>query len=189
MLWSWIADEWITLQTRGTPWKFLRETRTLPTVASQQTYAASAMGGSFYMLWPSSGDYRARAIDGSAWWWMSPEVDYDKLRREFIPGHAPGAPVKYAATPSGGVILGPTPDRVMSIEFDVMRAPQALAEPADEPDGLPAHHRLILVWGALKRLAVDDAAGELLQRANQEWDTAFSRLWIDQGPPMEFGVG
>ena len=81
-------------------------------------------------------------------------------------------------------MLYPTPDRAVQVRIDVVRAPLTLVNVGDEPTGLPVHHRDILVWDALKRLAVDDAAGELLQRANTEYDRAWSRLWDEQGPAI-----
>lgn len=186
-LWGWVADEWEKLQSMGVMWRFLRETRSLTTVANQSAYNSTAMGGAYQRPWLSDSNYRARVIDGSSWYWMRAEMSYDDFRREFSPGHAPGQPIAYAQSPSGQMLLGPTPDRVISVEIDVVRSPAVMSHPADEPTGLPAQHQKLLVWGAMKRLAVDDAAGELLQRANNEYADAWDRLWSDQGPLISFG--
>lgn len=185
-LWGWVADEWEDLQVSGVNWKFLRETRNLPTAASQSTYAQSELGGSFQRLWPTDDFYRARVIDGSTWWWATGIIGYDEFRRLYVPGHQQSGPIAYCMTPSGSVMLGPTPNKAYTVELDVVRGPTTMVNAADEPTGLPVAHRSILVWGALKQLAVDDAAGELLQRANQNYNDAYNRLWIDQGPEITF---
>ena len=185
-LWGWVADEWDSLQASGVDWKFLRQTRTITTVPGQATYAPASMGGAFQRLWPTGDFYRARVSDGASSWWMSGAISYDEFRRLYVPGHAAGGPVAYCLTPSGSVMLGPTPDKVYSVELDVVGPVQTMAVAADTPAGLPTHHHNILAWGAMKRLAVDDAAGELLQRANHEYAEAFTRLWIDQGPEVTF---
>lgn len=185
-LWSWVADEWQSLQTNGVLWRFLRESRTLSTVAGQGEYLQSSIGGEFQAPWPADDDYRPRVIDGTNWYWMDQELTYDEFRRYFAPGHAQGAPVAYCFSPTGKLMLGPTPDRVVSIELDVVRAPTFLTLPADEPTGLPVAHQNILVWGALKRVGIADAAAEILSRANTEYAESWDRLWNAQGPVLTF---
>lgn len=185
-LWSWVSDEWESMQTSGVDWKFLRQTRTITTAQGQATYLPAVMGGELQRLWPTVESYRARVSDGATSWWMSASMDYDEFRRLYVPGHQEGGPVTYCLTPSGSVMLGPTPDKVYTVELDVVGAPAYMVNPTDAPTGLPARHHNILAWGALKRLAIDDAAAELLQRANQEYSEAFSRLWLDQGPVVTF---
>lgn len=182
-LWGWVADEWNSLQTDGTDWKFMRATASFATVAGKATYTQGEIGTSFTKFWPSDIDgYRGTVTNGAVVSLLNPERDYDALRRASLSGGTQGVPTDYALTPSMGMMLLPTPDRVVTVSVDVVRAPTVLARYDDEPTGLPAHHQNILVWGALKRLAVDDAAGELLQRANSEYDAAWSRLWDEQGP-------
>jgi hypothetical protein len=187
-LWGWVGDEWESLQTRGVMWRFLREARAITTVVGAQAYAQSTIGGEFQKPWPATeiDSYRARAVDGDTWYWMRSELSYDNFMREFVPGHAPGAPVAYAMAPDGSILLGPTPDRVMTVHLDVVRAPAVMTEAGDVPTGLPVQHRKLLAWGALKRLAIDDGAGELLGRANTEFSEAWERLWQDQGPTISF---
>lgn len=188
LLWGWISDAWQSLQTGGIDWKFLRATASFLTVANQSTYTQAQVGTAFTRLWPSELDgYRGTVMDGSVRSLLNPALDYDVLRRVALSGGTSGVPTHLAVTPALGLMLSPTPDRVVTIEVDVIRAPHVLVDPTDEPLGLPEHHQNILVWDALKRLAVDDAAVELLQRANTEYDEAWSRLWDEQGPTISVG--
>ena len=190
-LWSWIADEWQTLQTCGVPWKFMRKSVTLTTQVGKSSYTPAEIGQSFIRFWPSESEgYRPVVRDGAAFGRMEPEMSYDSFQLLVIPGALPGQPQYYAQSPVGDLLIHPTPDRVFSIDIDLVRAPLVMTATSDEPVGLPIYHRNILVWAALKRCAVDDGAGEILQRANDEYDRAWDRLWDDQGPRISVeGLG
>lgn len=187
-LWGWIADEWESLQTRGVAWRFMRTTATISLQSGKSSYSEADVGLAFQRPWPTDdeGGFRPRAFHGSSSYLLNPQVDYDRFRLIYMPGHVPGLPQLFAVTPSNSLLFGPTPDRAMTVEMDFVRPPAVMANPTDQPSGLPIQHRKILVWGALKRLAVDDAAQELLQRANTEYSEAWNRLWDDQGPVVRF---
>lgn len=184
-LWGWVSDAWEGLQTSGVNWNFLRKTRSFSTAAGQSNYTQATLGA-FQRLWPTGDFYRARVTDGTSSWLMSSLMSYDAFRRLYVPGHQAGGPLTYCLSPAGDLILGPTPDKVYTVEIDVVEAPAYMTQPSDTPTGLPTQHHNILAWDALKRLAVDDGAQELLQRANQEYGEAYTRLWIDQGPEVTF---
>lgn len=189
-LWGWVADEWISLQTKGIVWRFMRATASFSTEVGKSIYTQVEVGQPFTAAWPTDYDgYRPSAVFDGQQSLLHPERDYDTLRRLVLSGGLPSVPSHFAITPTMNLMLWPTPDRIGVIDIDLVRAPLALVLPADEPTGLPAHHRNILVWGALKRLAIDDAAGELLQRANNEYDAAWSRLWDEQGPKLVVSAG
>jgi hypothetical protein len=185
-LWALVADEWVKLQTNGILWRFMREERVVTTVAGQGVYTPAQLTWEFQAPWPSDDVYRPRVVDGTNWYWMDQELSYDEFRRAFPPGHAQGVPVAYCVSPVGNLMLGPTPDRVLSIEMDFLRAPTSLVAPADVPTGLPIAHQNLLVWGALKRVAIIDAASEILSRANTEYSEDWDRLWVAQGPALTF---
>lgn len=186
-LWNWISDAWVTMQTSGTLWRFLRKACTVTTAANQSEYAYSDFGlaAQFPRLWPAGTEYRPRVYgaNGSSWL-MRREMTYDEFRAAFVPGHQPGPPVCYALTPERKLVVGPTPDGVYTIAIDVVRPTQYLSDPGDEPTGLPVEHQLVLVWDALKRAAIDDAAPEILSRANDEYGSAHARLFIAEGPKI-----
>jgi hypothetical protein len=189
-LWGWVADEWVSLQTMGIPWRFMRATANFSTQVGKSFYTQAEVGQPFTSAWPTAYDgYRPSTVFDGAQSLLHPERDYDTLRRLALSGGLPSVPSHFAVTPSMNLMLWPTPDRIGTIDIDLVRAPLLLVAPADEPVGLPTHHRLILVWGALKRLAIDDAAAELLQRANSEYDSAWSRLWDEQGPDIAISSG
>lgn len=184
-LWSWIADEWQTLQVCGVDWKFMRKPTTFSTTIGLATYTQAAIGQSFLRCWSSEvNGYRPMVRDGASFGRLYPELTYDEFLLLNSSSQLPGVPQDFAVSPTGDLLLSPTPDRVVSIDIDLVRAPLVMVAPADEPTGLPIYHRNILVWAALKRVAVDDGAGEILQRANDEYDRAWDRLWTDQGPKI-----
>jgi hypothetical protein len=188
-LWGWIADEWQSLQSGSVDWKFLRTTATFNTVANQSVYTAAEIGQPFSRLWPATlNEYQPMATADGQSWFFEPELSYDVVRRLLLPSNQPGFPAYYAITPSGSLVIAPAPDRVVQIAIDLVREPLIMSAAADEPVGLPVRHRNILVWGALKRLAVDDASSELLGRANDEYNEAWDRLWLDQGPAITVGT-
>lgn len=182
-LWNWIADAWVTLQTDGKNWRFLRKSCTLTTVANQADYTFADLGltGNFQRLWPCNESYRARASDSFSNWPLSREMGYDDFSATFGPGAAPGAPRAYTVTPDRKLRIGPTPDGIYTVAIDVALPVQRFADPGDEPTGLPEEHQLVLVWDALKRAAIDDAAPEILARANDEHRSAYNRLFMQEG--------
>lgn len=182
-LWNWISDAWVTLQTDGKNWRFLRKGCTLTTVAGQADYSFADLGlaGNFQRLWPCNDSYRPRAADASSNWALSREMGYDDFVATFAAGTAQGAPRAYTVTPDRKLRIGPTPDAAYTISIDVVAPVQRFADPGDVPTGLPEEHQLVLVWDALKRAAIDDAAPEILARANDEHRSAYNRLFMQEG--------
>lgn len=187
-LWNWVSDAWVTLQTNGTLWRFMRLACTVTTSANvaDYNYAALGLAAQFRRLWPSNDSYRPRVSNAEgASWLMQREMAYDDFVAAFPPGHQPGPPTFYTMTPDRKLRIGPTPDGIYTIAIDVMRPTQVFSVVEDAPEGLPDEHQLVLVWDALKRAAIDDAAPEILSRANDEYSQAYARLFIDEGPKVE----
>jgi hypothetical protein len=182
-LWGWVSDSWLTLQTCGTPWNFLRQAALVPLVAAKNEYTTAEMGLvlGVQRLWLCDDYYRPRIINGIDSYGMSKELSYDAFRRQ-MDGMANGLPQFYCWTPAGTLMVGPAPDRALTMSIDVIRGESGLATETAEFAGLPTRHHNLIVWDALKRLAIHDASGEALARANKEYDDAWNRLWCDQGP-------
>lgn len=182
-LWNWISDAWISLQTDGKNWRFARTTCSFSTTATVADYDYADMGldGNFQRLWPCNDYYRPRAANASTNWALSRELSYDEFGATFLPGTAAGAPRAYTVTPDRKLRIGPTPDAAYTITIDVVRPVQRFAGPGDEPTGLPEEHQLVLVWEALKHAAIDDAAPELLAKANDKHKADYARLFLQEG--------
>lgn len=187
-LWGWVQDAWLSLETGGILWKFLRKTLPIAITAGKAEYTPTEMGmaAGVQKLWPCDDYYRpVMSGAGIASYFMQKQVDANALSRTLaLGGEAPGLPQYYAWSDAGTLLLSPVPDRDLTLTIDVVRGNVPMADEGTPPLGLPTAHHNLLVWDALKRLAIHDASSEQLARANIEYSQAWDRLWSDQGPTI-----
>lgn len=188
MVASWVNDAWRQIQQMPKGWRWKRKTAVGAIVTGDADYTAAGLGIADFGEWcPGDRDYyrprvypAATPTDYTLLQWL----DYPRFQATFLrPGQQAGVPQYWSESPDGKLLLGPTPDRDLSISIDYFDAEQVLASDLDEP-AMPSAHHMVIVWKALQEVAMFDAAPDVMQRAAKNYAAEFDDLLERQGEPM-----
>ena len=182
-LFSRVADAWRDLQNER-DWKWMRATTDAALVVDQQTYTGTELGATRFGRWrhEDSTYYVGIYIDGSPnTLWHVGECDLDTMRQQWVYRNTTvsSTPLQWCSDESQNMILGPKPRLAYKIRAQYWKAPIELEDDTDTPD-MPDRYHMLLVWGALKSLALDDAAPEARTKAEEGWSTIYGQLLRDQ---------
>lgn len=170
------------------PWMVLAASG--PTVADQQAYAASDLDATITDFerwarvgndWPSG--YQVQLVSPTAGLVPLQRVGWDWFEREFVLNtQTSGQPIMWCVNPSTRKMhLGPTPDAVYTLHARYVRSPVGFSADDDTP-GMPAKHHNLLVWKALVECGTYDAAIEVRDRGQINYDRMHRELWLAEGP-------
>lgn len=177
-----VADAWRELQAER-DWKWMRGRIDAPLTASVQAYSGTDLGAVRFRRWrDESPGYSAWVyVDGSVNT-LSPlcQRDIDGFRVLWVYREmGQTRPIEWAHDESHQLLVGPVPASGFSIRADYWKSPSELVGDADEPD-MPDEFVRILVWRALMNCGRDDAAPEILAKAETEYARLHSALVLDQ---------
>lgn len=97
-------------------------------------------------------------------------------------------PVVVAIGPDQSICLGPPPNGNYTITGDFWIAPTLLLNDADVPIGLPTRwHMLIVYKMMMTKYGFFEAAADVLQRGQTEWDIMYRQVEKARLPTMGFG--
>ena len=82
-------------------------------------------------------------------------------------------------------MIAPPTDEARVLFYDYWRTPQILEDDEDEPIMPSRYHDLIVYW-ALKKYGLYEAATEAIARADMEINRLLPELEMDQLPPVRF---
>ena len=129
--------------------------------------------------WKKGGDYRQ-------WPTAAPLTEgplivqiYGEFKREWLVGSGrtqTGKPRYLAVHPDKRLYLHPIPDEAYTIGAEYYRAPRPMIGNEAIPEGLPAEHRLVLVYRALTEYGGYHAANEVYQKAHHEGKRMMKQL-------------
>ena len=109
-------------------------------------------------------------------------LSWDEFRARFIAGaHNPGPVQFWSLAPSGLMHGGPTPDAAHKVRASYIKDVQDMTQDADVP-AMPARFHQLIVWRALIEYGGFDAAGEVMQRAERNFQSMMPSLLQDQLP-------
>lgn len=109
-------------------------------------------------------------------------LSWDEFRARFIAGaHNPGPVQFWSLAPSGLMHVGPTPDAAHKVRASYIKDVQDMTQDADVP-AMPARFHQLIVWRALIEYGGFDAAGEVMQRAERNFQSMMPSLLQDQLP-------
>lgn len=191
-LFDWIADAWRELQLEGRwrDWKWMRDPLVTTLTANQQRYSGAELGSANFSRWrPEGGDYYVRCspavADSIAWWPVHFHSldEFKALRWDVIQNFS--TPVGWTVDNDQTLLIWPIPAQNYGIRIDAIKAPTVLAADDDVP-GMPEEYHLLLVWKALIDGAIQDAAPEVVQRAQMHHDVLKRQLLLDQGRMVHF---
>lgn len=198
---DWTAQAYTEIQNRFPNWKWMRSTFTVNTVAHTDSYAFGAV----------TDDLTSQPIARFKWWWVDdgdtpakcyPQAsgvsgqkyliwlpwEYFKQLYKFGPQQTHyGPPVHVSVDPQRNLVLGPNPDGIYVIQGDFQRGAQSLAADADTPD-MPSDYHYAIVYRAMLKYGVYEAAGEVIARAREEGARIMRQLEQNQLPQIRLGA-
>lgn len=193
---DWVNQEWLDLQTLRPDWEWMRATATFQTVQGQGAYTTTQAGAPLVAEWKRDTFRCYLTSQGAADEQFLRSPDFDWFRDVYLFGAArtlQGRPIDAAVVPlNHGLVLGPVPDGVYTVEADYHRKAVDLADTGDESDptfyGLPEQFHMILVYGAMRSYATFEAAPEVYQRAETGHRRLMNRLYTYGLPRPEMGA-
>ena len=116
-------------------------------------------------------------------------IDYDNWRNSYMLGAMRDVrtrPYVIAVGPDESLNVGPPTNGNYTITGDYFVAPSVMAVDADVPTGLPVRWHLLIVYKAMIKCGYYEAAPEVLQRGQAEWDAMLRQLEARRLPSMGF---
>lgn len=117
-------------------------------------------------------------------------IDFDIWRDAYMLGAMRAVqtrPYVIAIGPDQSLSLGPPPNGLYTITGDYWMAPSLLVNDADVPAGLPTRWHMLIVYKALLKYGLYEAAEDVVQRAQTEWDIMYRQLEARRLARMGFG--
>lgn len=161
-------------------WRWRRGSATANSTSTQANTASSAFGLTDFASWKrENGVYQPSAYrisDGSGTerrlFWMP----YDQFRMQFTVGtQTAGVATYWSISPSEEFLLGPAPDGPHFVRADYVKDYTDLSADGDTPT-MPSRFHMMIVWRALVEYGGFDAAGEVYQRADQNYRLMWTAL-------------
>lgn len=185
---NWAARD-ITLSKPG--WRFRRGAATLASTTDQANTPA-AFGLTDFASWkPATKTYKPSAYMISQGAGTESELqwlEYDQFRAIYIVGvQTPGVSVNWTISPSNELLLGPAPASAHFVRADYIKDYTDMTADADVPT-IPSSFHMLIVWRALMEYGGFDAAGEVYQRAERNYNSSFPQLVLDQTDSMAFAA-
>ena len=182
-LFNRIADCWRDLQNER-DWKWMRGTTDNALTVGQQIYTGAELGAVNFGRWrPEDSTYIVQLyLDGQPnTLWYASQWNLDSLRNEWVYRNTTvsSTPLNWAIDEEQRMVIGPKPAIAYKIRAEYWKEPTELAADADTPD-MPERFHMLLVWGALRTMALDDAAPETRQKGEEGWAKLYGQLMRDQ---------
>lgn len=193
-IFHWVSWAWRDIEMMHETWAWRRGEATATTAGSRTLSAAATFGLADFGRWMQPDDtYRPscyRVTDTVTaerpLFWM----EYNAFRLTYELGsHTAAGPQYWATKPDGSMLVGPTPDAPHIVRAQYIKRHMPLEEQAS-PDaatpGMPTDFHPLIVWKALMQYGGFDAATEVWQRAERNYNSMISSLLQSQLPPMRW---
>jgi hypothetical protein len=199
---NWVGDAWNDIQTASDEWDWMRASSILGSgvsfapAAGQFTTPLGIGAGQVGIAVDSFGKWDADTFRcfttaaGSIDETFLDCVPFDAWRDSYMLGamrNVQTRPVAIAIGPDQSLNLGPPPNGLYTVTGDYWMAPSVMAEDTDVPVGLPTRWHMLIVYAAMRKYGYYEAASDLLQRAQSEWDRMYRQLEAGRLPAMGFG--
>ncbi len=203
---EWIDQAYIDIQNRRNGnWRWMRRGYTLQTVANDDSYS---FGDFTDVILSATIDRfsRWRIVDsedppmvfltsagvGTQRWFVWTQWDWFKHLYRIGTQNA-GAPVFVASDPQDNLVFGPKPNDIYTITGDYWRSAQVLsndgtADPNDAVPEMPVQFHKLVVWEAMLHYGYQQAAPEVLARAEKFSRRMYRQLENNQFPKFKVGI-
>lgn len=179
---DWVNTAWLDIQLRPETWQWMRKGFTFGCVVGQHTYTPVQAGISDFATWNTR---HVRVYSGTTENEYSlTYMAYEDFREVYMRGViASGKPTFFTVTPDKKLRFYPTPNDTYTIYGDYYRTPTELSADSDEPD-MPERFHMLVVYGAMRHYADFEAATEVMQAANLNYNRFMRNLEQDQLPEI-----
>lgn len=201
---NWIGSAWEEIQTKHDDWDFMRSSNILGAGASwvpASGQASSPLGtgpgtcgidptvfGKWdrdtFRSWVTASGSAALGGEMFLDW-----IPFDSWRDGYMLGAMRAVttrPVAFAIGPDKSICLGPPPNGLYTITADYWFAPTVMEDDADVPLGLPAQFHMAIVYKAMQMYAGYEAAPEVFQRGETEYNNLMAPLEAKYLPEVGF---
>jgi hypothetical protein len=185
---NWIINAWQEIQLTRKDWYFLRGDFTFDTVALKGAYTPAEAGISTrFKMWDidslrlylkSTGQNDERSLT---------YLPYEDFRRQFLTGQRlNNRPLYFTFDTDLNLVFGDIPEAVYTVTGEYFKKPQVFASTVTEnntvvPD-MPEEYHMLIVYEALKKYAMFEAAPEVLQYAMTNASRIYNALQSEQLP-------
>jgi hypothetical protein len=192
---NWINSAWMDIQTSKSDWQWLRDPFQFNTVTQQQVYTATEAGvGSSFANWKRD-SFRVSSVgqnyrDEQ----LTNYMDFSVFRNLYQYGNMRttyARPVVVSITPDKDLAFGAIPDQPYVIVGEYYRKPVEFVADTDAPPAAyPERYHIGIVYRSMMFYGGYEAAPEVFQRGETEFNRLVNRLDIDQlpdtvsGPPL-----
>ena len=201
---EWIDQAHIDIQNRRNGnWRWMRRPYTIQTVADDASYDSSEFTDVLAAA-PIDRFSRWRMVDsedppklfltsagvGTERWTVWTQWDWFKHLYE-IGTQNSGAPVFVSSDPQDQMVFGPPPNGIWTVTGDYWRSPQVLSDgvtPDDEVPEMPVQFHKLIVWEAMIHYGYQQAAPEVLARAERYSRKLYRQLENNQFPKFKVGI-
>lgn len=158
----WTNDAWMDLQLKHTDWLWMRKSFTLPLTASLNDYSAADASVTDLGQWDDESMRIYLTSEGVANEAYLSRMEYSLWRDVWDFGvKTPSRPNVVTVKPTFNLGFGPVPNDDYVVTGEYLQAAQPMLIDADEPTGLPVEFHMIIVYRAIKKYAIDEAAPEI----------------------------
>jgi hypothetical protein len=187
---DWINSAWMDIQNTHADWFFLRTPVSFNSVVGQQSYTAAQAGIT------ALGSYKIDSFRlysqslGASNEMILPFKPYDDFRNLYMFGAnrtLQQRPVFFTVDQQKNFLLGPLPDDVYVVNGEYYLQPSEMAANADTPS-MPSQYHMAIVYRAMMHYGEYEAAPEVYQHGEIEFQKLMFRMEVDQLPQLSFGA-
>jgi len=187
-IFQWVNWAWRDIQLMHESWLWRRGDALGETSVSTLPHdlAVPGFGLTDFGTWMAENpDYKPstyRVSDGQGLEQPIRYLSWDAFRARFIAGAHTAGPVQFwTIAPSGLMHVGPAPDAAHKVRASYIKDVQDMTRDSDTP-AMPSRFHQLIVWRALIEYGGFDAAGEVMQRAERNFQSMMPSLLQDQLP-------
>jgi hypothetical protein len=184
---DWTNAAWMDIQSTREDWQWMRTEFSFPTVLNKATYTPSEIGiGSNFGNWYRYNFRSYPTLVGNQAEIPVGYVDYEDWRNTYQFGatrYSPSQPIDASIAPNKALALGPVPLAGYTVTGDYFRSPSEMLADNDEPS-IPSSFHLIIVYRAMMFYGGSEAATEVYQRGELEFNRVMTRLQLNQMPQI-----
>lgn len=181
---SWINNAWMDVQQIHNEWLWMVGSFSGATVADDNTYTAADWSVTDLRDWKRDTFTCYLASLGVSDESELGYVPYPLWRREYAIGtQTASRPLHVTVKPDLSVGLGPKPDAIYTVQGEYQKSASELSGDSDTPE-LPSEFHMLIVWWALAKYAVSEAAPEVYAFAEAERRRLLRELERTQLPDL-----
>lgn len=187
---NWVNDAYMDILGMYENWQFMLADFTFPTVSHQQSYTPVQAGAANFANWKTDTFRVYQTSLGFSNENYLGKQDYDDFRNLYQFGAQRTnyqRPILFAIDPAKNLLLGPAPSAAgFTVAGRYYTVPTEMAASADIPI-LPAEYHRAIVFRAMMFYGAYEAAGEVLQLGEIEFNKILARLELNQLPQVDLG--